>query len=250
VVIDAAQQVVGRGLVRSAADFAAAADAALDQALEQAGAARADLDQVIATGYGRTNVAIATGRRTEIDCHARGAYHHFAHAITVVDIGGQDNKIIQLDEQGRRLHFTMNRKCAAGTGSFLEEMGLRLNIPLDELGQLADESTDHSVSIGSYCTVFAMTEILAKIRAGVKAADLARAALVSVARRILEAHTFSGEVVATGGVVAHHPRMRDILEEILGTRVYLPPFPQYVGALGAALQAGRQAQDPKERADG
>jgi len=250
VLIDADKQVVGRGLAHSAADFAAAAQAACDQALEQAGARQTDLDQVISTGYGRTNVAFATGRRTEIDCHARGAYHHFPQAITVVDIGGQDNKIIQVDEAGRRVHFTMNRKCAAGTGSFLEEMGLRLNIPLDQLGTLADKSTDHTVSIGSYCTVFAMTEILAKIRSGVRPEDLARAALVSVAKRVLEAQAFSGQVVATGGVVAHHPRMRDILADILGAEVCLPPFPQHVGALGAALQAHREAQGPKERADG
>jgi predicted CoA-substrate-specific enzyme activase len=191
----------------------------------------------VATGYGRQNVAFATGRRTEIDCHGRGAYHQFPRAITVVDIGGQDNKVIQVNAAGQRVHFTMNRKCAAGTGSFLEEIGLRLKIPLEQLSELAGRSQDHSVQIGSYCTVFAMTEILSKIREGVRAEDLARAALVSVARRVLEAHAFSGEVVATGGVVAHNPLMPQILQEVLQIAVLVPDHPQHTGALGAALAA-------------
>ncbi len=247
VVLDAERRVRGRGHAYSAADFVTAAETAYAQALEQAGIAAADVAGVVATGYGRTNVAFASGRRTEIDCHARGAYHHFPRAITVVDIGGQDNKVIQVDAQGRRVHFTMNRKCAAGTGSFLEEMALRLKLPVEDLGRLAEQATDPAVSIGSFCTVFAMTEILSKIRAGVRAEDLARAALVSVAKRVLEAHTFTGEVVATGGVVAHQPLMRQILEEILNTAVHLPPHPQHAGALGAALAA---VPSREEQSDG
>lgn len=250
VLVDQAHQIQGQGHAHSAADFASAAEDAYDQALAQAGAERQQIAVVISTGYGRSNVAFATGKRTEIDCHARGAYHHCPRAITVVDIGGQDNKIIQLDQTGKRLHFTMNRKCAAGTGSFLEEMSLRLKIPIEQLSDLAERSQDPSVSIGSFCTVFAMTEILGKIRSGVKPEDLARAAMVSVARRILEAHTFTGEVVATGGVMAHNPPMQGILQDTLGTQVSVPPHAQHVGALGAALFASLQPQENKENADG
>ena len=102
---------------------------------------------------------------------------------------------------------------------------------------MASRSTDRQVSIGSYCTVFAMTEILSKIRAGVKAEDLARAALVSVAKRVLETQAIVSEVVATGGVVAHNAIIKDILEEILKTEVHIPPHPQHIGAFGAALVA-------------
>ncbi|PIP12023.1 MAG: ATPase, partial [bacterium (Candidatus Stahlbacteria) CG23_combo_of_CG06-09_8_20_14_all_40_9] len=132
-VIDDKLRVHGLGLCDSGADFKAAALAAFEQARGQAGAGRDKIAAVVATGYGRTNVDFATERRTEIDCHARGAYHHFPRAITVIDIGGQDNKVIELDSAGRRVTFSMNRKCAAGTGSFIEEMALRLKIPLDNI---------------------------------------------------------------------------------------------------------------------
>jgi len=233
----------GRGLCPSGADFSAAAKKAFDQALAAAGAGEVDVNAVVSTGYGRTNVEFATSRRTEIDCHARGAYHHFQRAITVVDVGGQDNKIIQVDAAGRRLKFVMNRKCSAGTGAFLEEMALRLNVPIDKLSKMAESSTDRSVQIGSYCTVFAMTEILSKIRDGVKAEDLVRAALVSVAKRVLETQAIVTDIVATGGVVAHNPVMQDILKEILKTEVHIPPHPQHIGAFGAALVAASEQKE-------
>ena len=237
VILDAEGQSLGLGLCHSGADFTNAAKTAFEQALREAKIETSAITRIIATGYGRSNVAFAHDRRTEIDTHARGAYHHFPRAITIVDIGGQDNKVIRLDENGRRVSFSMNRKCAAGTGSFLEEMAGRLKIPLEQFSKLAEQSRDESVRIGSYCTVFAMTEILSKIRGGAKAEDLARAALDSVARRILEAESFSGDVVATGGVVAHNPLMKDILSRTLKTAVFVPPHPQHIGAFGAALAA-------------
>jgi (R)-2-hydroxyacyl-CoA dehydratese activating ATPase len=237
VLIDESSKVLGTGLCHSGTDFSLAAQTAFQQAFETAGASKDQVSGVAATGYGRANVEAATCTRTEIDCHARGAFHHFPRAITVVDIGGQDNKIISLDSNGKRLRFALNRKCAAGTGSFLEEMALRLRIPIEQLSGLASRSTDPSVSIGSFCTVFAMTEILGKIRGGVKVEDLARAALESVARRVLETQAISGDVVATGGVVAHNPILISILSRILGCEVFVPPHPQYAGALGAALFA-------------
>ena len=229
--------VVGRGLTHSGADFTAAAIRARDEALAEAQLEADQLEGVVSTGYGRTNVPFATATRTEIDCHARGAYHGVPQAITVVDIGGQDNKIIQVDADGKRIGFTMNRKCAAGTGSFLEEIAFWLKIPLEEFSELAKQSTDPDVSIGSYCTVFAKTELLSKIRQGVAAADLARAALESVAKRVLESQVITGDVVLTGGVIANVPKMRDILAAVLDTDVLVPPFPQHTGALGAALAA-------------
>jgi len=241
IVIDEAPTVVGRGLTHSGADFAAAADRARDEALAEAGAEADPIAACVSTGYGRSNVSFATAHRTEIDCHARGAYHGFPRAITVVDIGGQDNKVICVDDAGKRVNFTMNRKCAAGTGSFLEEIAYQLKIPLKDFSGLAEQSTDPDISIGSYCTVFAKTEILARIRDGVHVADLARAAIESVAKRILESQVITGTVVLTGGVVAHVPYLRRTLAEILDADVQVPPDPQHTGALGAALVARQQA---------
>jgi predicted CoA-substrate-specific enzyme activase len=161
--------------------------------------------------------------------------------MTVVDIGGQDNKVIRVDDRGRRIDFNMNRKCAAGTGSFLEEIAFWLKIPLEEFSDLADRSTNPDVKLGSYCTVFAKTEVLARIREGVKVEDLARAAIESVAKRVLEARVITGTVVLTGGVVAHVPRVTSTLAKVLGTEVRVPPEPQHTGALGAALAARKIA---------
>jgi len=240
VILDEQLRVVGRGTCPSAADLAGAARRSFQQALDQADAQAADVPAVTATGYGRDNVVFATGTRTEIDCHGRGAWQQFQRAITVVDIGGQDCKVIRLDASGRRIDFAMNRKCAAGTGAFLEQMAQRLGVAVDRLGALASRSADPSVTISSYCTVFAQTEILARIRAGVRAEDLARAALESVASRVLEQLPPAGEVVATGGVVAHIPQMSDMLQRVLGVAVLLPQHPQHAGALGAALVAASQ----------
>jgi predicted CoA-substrate-specific enzyme activase len=253
VVIDAEGAVVGHHVVRSGASFGGAAEGALSAALEMAGLRRDDLGAVIGTGYGRTNVAGAADTRTEIACHGRGAYHHFPRAITVVDIGGQDNKVIELDEAGKRISFKMNRKCAAGTGAFIEEIAHRLDVPLGELNGLALRSTT-ALSLNSFCTVFAATEVLARIREGVAVEDLARAAFRSVARRIMESHPLKGEVVLTGGVVAHNSVVVDLLAEARGAvRPLLPPQPQLVGALGAALFARdmfvheheREREDPR-----
>ncbi len=102
---------------------------------------------------------------TEIACHGKGAFFHFRQPLTVIDIGAQDCKLIRLDAQGRRVDFKMNRKCAAGTGAFLEEIALRLDLPVSELNGLAEQSTKE-VTLGSFCTVFTATEILAKIPPG------------------------------------------------------------------------------------
>jgi activator of 2-hydroxyglutaryl-CoA dehydratase len=128
----------------------------------------------------------------------------------------------------------MNRKCAAGTGAFVEEIALRLALPVGEIERLA-ASTDQAVRLSSFCTVFAKTEILSHLRAGVPAAQLARGTLLAVVQRVLEMDPLAGEVVLTGGVVAHNPTIAPLVSEKLGREV--APHPQFTGALGAALLA-------------
>ena len=198
-----------------------------------------EVGPVISCGYGRNNVELAKGVRTEIACHAAGAYHNFPQALTVVDIGGQDNKVIRLDDVGRRISFKMNRKCAAGTGAFLEEMALRLNVPLEDFDGLARASSAQ-VTLGAYCTVFTATEVLAKIREGVALEDLVKGLFKSVIMRVREMEAFSGEVVMTGGVAAHNPYLVEMMAEELGQKVLTPPKPQLTGAWGAALFALRE----------
>ena len=242
VLLDGGAQVLARVVRPSGVDYAATAQACLDQGLELAGAAGAPAG-CVATGYGRRNVAFADRVMTEIHCHGVGCHHLVPRAITVIDIGGQDNKVINLAADGRRVDFRMNRKCAAGTGAFIEEIALRLDVPLAELDALA-ASTDQAVRLSSFCTVFAKTEILSHLRAGVAVAEIVRGALNSVVLRVVEMAPLAGEVVLTGGVVAHHPTVADLLGQKLGREVTVPPDPQFTGALGAALLA-REQQNKK-----
>jgi len=235
------REVYGRSIRRSGVDYAATARACLEDALAEADAEEGRIRCTVSTGYGRRNVDFADDSRTELSCHGVGCYHHYPSALTIVDIGCQDNKIIRLDESGRRIDFKMNRKCAAGTGAFLEEIALRLDIALDELEKLAS-STEEAVRLNSFCTVFASTEILSHLRRGEPLAGLVRGAFASVVSRVAEMDRLDGEVVLTGGVVAHNPTTAEIFAEKLGGEVKVPPHPQFTGALGAALTALAQEE--------
>jgi predicted CoA-substrate-specific enzyme activase len=234
--LDAAGVLVGMATLPSGMDFAEAGRLGLEEALRAAGVTADDVVRAVSTGYGRKNVGIAGAAKTEIACHARGAHFFFPTAITVVDIGGQDNKIIKLDAAGNRLDFKMNRKCAAGTGAFLEEIARRIGIRIEEMEALARQST-RRVEIGSFCTVFSATEILALVRRGVPVPDIVKGAFRSVVKRVAEMDPLEGRVVATGGVVAHNPTIVALLAEAVGAEVSTPPNPQLTGAHGAALFA-------------
>ncbi|MBM4019770.1 MAG: ATPase [Planctomycetes bacterium] len=236
VIIDEAGRPAATALRRSGVDYAETAARCLQEALAAAGIAKQQVRACVSTGYGRDNVPWADARRTEIACHGRGAWFHFRKKMTVIDIGAQDSKIIHLDDQGRRTGFKMNRKCAAGTGAFLEEIALRLDLPVSALNGLAERST-REVALGSFCTVFTATEILARIRAGEKVQDIVKGAFRSVVKRILEMDTVDGALVMTGGVVAHNPLLVALAGEAFAARVLVPPDPQHAGAFGAALEA-------------
>jgi len=241
VIIDEGGRIVAKALRRSGVDYAEAAERCLAEALAAAGLAREQLAASVSTGYGRDNVPWVGGRRTEIACHGKGAWFHFHKAMTVIDIGAQDSKVIHLDAVGCRTGFKMNRKCAAGTGAFLEEIALRLDLPVAALNGLAERSTKE-VTLGSFCTVFAATEILSRIRAGDKVEDIVKGAFRSVVKRILEMDTVDGTLVMTGGVVAYNPLLVTLVEEAFGRKALVPPEPQFIGALGAALAAMETAQ--------
>jgi predicted CoA-substrate-specific enzyme activase len=236
-VVDSERQLLGHAVRRSGTDFSATAGACLDEALSMAGVPRDGIVNAVSTGYGRNNVAfVARENKTEIGCLANWGRHCFPEAITIIDIGGQDNKIVKLDASGRRTGFKMNRKCAAGTGAFLEEMSLRLDIPLEEMNDLARESQE-MVKLGSYCTVFSATEVLENIRHGKKVTDIVKGIFYSVIKRVLEMDSPTERVVMTGGVVAHNPYLVEMTGEMIGRPVLVPPHPQIAGALGAAYYA-------------
>ena len=246
VIVDEQRGMAAKAIRRSGVDYADAAEGNLSEALAAAGLAREQIARSVATGYGRANVPWADGQMTEIACHGKGAFFHFRRRMTVIDIGAQDSKVIHLDDDGRRTSFKMNRKCAAGTGAFLDEIALRLDLPVAELNGLAERSTK-DVTLGSFCTVFTATEILAKIRAGEKVEDIVKGAFRSVVKRLVEMDTVDGALVITGGVVAHNPLLATLAEETFGTTAHVPPDPQHAGAFGAALFALEQAERGEPR---
>lgn len=234
--LDENKELIGRSVKKSGIDYGQTADACLEEALAMAGKSTTDIAQTFATGYGRKNVSFAKDTKTEIACHAKGCYHLFPKAISIIDIGGQDNKIIKLNERGLRTDFKMNRKCAAGTGAFLEEMSLRLNIPLENMNDQATRSTE-IVKLGSYCTVFSGTEVLENIRNGKKVEDIIKGLFFSVIKRVMEMDALTENVVMTGGVVAHNPYLVKMAEEMIERDILVPAYPQLTGAIGAALFA-------------
>ena len=235
-ILDPQKNIVGRAVKKSGTDFTKSAEACLKSALGMAGAERSHIAASISTGYGRKNVDFAHDTKTEISCHGKGCYFYFPKAITVIDIGGQDNKIIKLDSKGRRTGFKMNRKCAAGTGAFLEEMSVRLDIPLKKMDKLARQS-QNIVELGSYCTVFSATEVLEKIRQGEKVPDIVKGLFSSVIKRVMEMDSFTDSVVMSGGVVAYNAYLVTMIEERIGKKILVPDYPQLSGAIGAALYA-------------
>jgi len=238
-IVDSRAQLLASDVRKTGVNFASSAEEGMAAALSACGLRREDLVRVVATGYGRHNVPFAASTRTEIACHARAANHYFPRPITVVDVGGQDNKIIHLDAAGRREHFKMNRKCAAGTGAFLEEVAARIDVPMDDMDALARQAT-RVVHMGSYCTVFTKTEILAHLRAGEKVPDIVAGLMESVVKRIVEMDPLTGETVISGGVAAHNPVLAEMLARHVGRPVHVLPNAQLAGAFGAALLASEE----------
>jgi predicted CoA-substrate-specific enzyme activase len=242
VLLDSVKNIIGYSVRKSGSDFSNTAKLCLDDSLKMAEMKFENIVRTVSTGYGKNNVEFADFNKTEISCHAKGCYHYFPEALSIIDIGGQDNKIIKLDATGKRTSFKMNRKCAAGTGAFLEEMAMRLDVQLEDMNRLA-ESSNEMVKIGSYCTVFSATEVLENIRKGKKVSDLAKGLFYSVLKRVLEMDSLEGRVVMTGGVVAYNPILVKMAGEELGVEILVAEYPQLTGAIGAALYALEKEKD-------
>ncbi len=236
VILEEDGTLVGHETRRTGVEAAEVSESCRDAILESLGLEKNAIALTGSTGFARDDVTFSDIKRTEISCHSKGCLLYFDGPMTIVDIGGQDNKIINLDENGKRTSFKLNRKCAAGTGSFLEEISTILNKPLEDLNGLAEQS-ETPVKLGSFCTVFTKTEILTNFRRGDRIPDIAAGAFESVIRRIIEMDPLTGNIVLTGGVVGHNPYIVKAFERVLGRPVRVPPHPQLTGAIGAALFA-------------
>ena len=213
-----------------------------EKALESACIDRHDMDHVMVTGYGRFNFDAADSQRSEITCHAAGMHFVAPKVRTLIDIGGQDIKILRLNESGKVENFVMNDKCAAGTGRFLEVMARVMNVHIEELGALSMQSTAE-VSISNTCTVFAESEVISKLSTGVKLPDLVAGIHASVAKRVASLAFRNGveaEVGMSGGVALNEGIINALSKE-LNAVIHVPELCQYLGALGAAIYAGKEA---------
>ena len=211
---------------------------AIESVLAEAGMTKEDLDYTLATGYGRNSLAgIADKQMSELSCHAKGACFLFPNVHTVIDIGGQDVKVLHI-ENGAMVNFQMNDKCAAGTGRFLDVMARVLEVKVEDLGRLGAMSTKE-VGISSTCTVFAESEVISQLAMGTDKCDIIDGIHRSVAGRVTGlAHRVGivPVVVMTGGV-AQNSGIVNALQKQLGCPILTSPLTQYNGALGAALFA-------------
>ena len=217
-------------------DSKEAATNVFNLALEKSGLSAGDITSVVATGYGRLNIPFATKNITEISCHARGVINYFPGVRTVIDIGGQDSKVIKLDSKGNPIDFLMNDKCAAGTGRFLEVMAKALDIDLRNFAEIF-AGTSQKVDISSTCTVFAESEIVSLIGHGVGKNSIVKGLVYSITSRIISMVERIGleEPVCMTGGVAKNLAVVSALEEKLNLKIKVPQEPQITGALGAAL---------------
>lgn len=244
VILKDGKEIVAKSLVDVGAGTSGPARA-IAAVLENAGMTKEDMDYILATGYGRKTLeeqGLADKEMSELSCHAKGASFLFPNVRTVIDIGGQDAKVLEINN-GAMVNFQMNDKCAAGTGRFLDVMARVLEVKVSDLGMLGALSTKY-VGISSTCTVFAESEVISQLANDTDKCDIINGIHKSVANRVVGlAHRVGvqDQVVMTGGV-AQNRGIVDALQEQLGHTVHTSPLTQYTGALGAALFAWQTYQ--------
>jgi len=235
--------VLGHAILASAEEGERAARRSLEEACARAGGIPAP-QNVVATGCGRSQVSFAARRSSEVLCQARGTHHLFPQARTVLNLGAESNRAVRISPDGRATAFATNDKCAAGSGRFLELMARVLEVPLEEMGELA-LSADSRAEVSSRCAVFAESEVISHIHRGVPRAEILAGIHAAVVDRIVELAgriEVEPEVAVTGGLALNRALLAE-LESRLGLPLLVPPEPRLVGALGAALAS---AASPRE----
>lgn len=238
VILDQDKKMVAGIVLPTGAGAAIGAERALEEALREAKLTREDIDAIVTTGYGRSAITVGDRDITEITCHARGAHFLDPDVRTVIDIGGQDSKVIRLDETGMVTGFVMNDKCAAGTGRFLEMMARTMEMDLDKMS-LAGLEYKEDITISSMCTVFAESEVVSLIAQNKATDDIVHGLDKAVASKILSLSKRVGgeeKYMMTGGVSKNKGLVK-ALEEALGVELAISDKAQLCGALGAALYA-------------
>lgn len=236
VILDLQGRVVASNVVQMGSVSGDAVNASMAAALKEAGITEAELGRAVSTGYGRRMIDLVDKSYTEITCHARGAAALFPGARLVIDIGGQDSKVIAIDSNGLVETFAMNDRCAGGTGKFLEVLARALDVDLNEMGPMALTAKEE-LKISSMCATFAETEVISLLAEGKAKPEILGAVHAAIAKRTFGLISRVGKrdpVVMTGGV-AKNPAAVHYIEKELGLPLHIAPTPQVAGALGAAL---------------
>jgi predicted CoA-substrate-specific enzyme activase len=241
VIINEREEIVSFSIIRNSFDLAESGKRAYVLALENARADQSEIKFIASTGYGRRSIGFQNLVEPEVICHAKGIIKLFPSTRTIIDIGGQDSKVIELNGTGEVVKFQMNDKCAAGSGRYLDKLAKDLfQIEVEKLGELALKSKN-PLTISSQCTVFAETEIISYLSQKKPIEDIIAGMHYSLAKRVIEMGRagfirFTDPVVFSGGV-AKNVGMVKAIEDTLKTKVLVPPEPQLTAALGAALFA-------------
>ncbi len=245
VLIDSAVGVLDRHIVRRGADIDKVCQDSIAGLLEKNSLDKTDVSAITATGYGRKQVSIADEIITEIMAVSIGGYRACNQAGVIIDIGGQDSKVIAIDSAGHIIDFAMNHKCAAGTGKFLEVTSASLDVDIKQLGELSQKA-DKDLAITSTCTVFAESEIISYVAKGHKKENIIKGLHCSIADQILGlcsqiraiSSISGGKILFVGGVALNSGVVTQ-LEGKLDKEVIVADYPQYAGAFGSAIYAMR-----------
>jgi len=238
VIMNSNKEIVTSLVVRTGAKSSESARRVLKEVLEKANLTREDLSLIVSTGYGRVSIDYADKDVTEISCHGRGAHYLNPEIRTIIDIGGQDSKVIKLNDKGEVIDFVMNDKCAAGTGRFLEMMARTLEIDIKDMGPEALKWKEE-IKISSMCSVFAESEVISLIAENKEKSDIIHALCASIAGKtnsLLNRVGKESKFMMTGGV-AQNIGVVKALEERIGESLFISDDPEIVGAIGAALFA-------------
>lgn len=235
-ILDNDKKIVAYTVVRTGAKSSESAKRALEEVLKKAGLEREDISLIVSTGYGRVSITFADKEVTEISCHGKGAHYLNPRIRTIIDIGGQDSKVIKLNDKGEVIDFVMNDKCAAGTGRFLEMMARTLEIDIKDMGPESLKWKE-DIKISSMCSVFAESEVISLIAQNKEKADIIHALNQSISSKtnaLLGRVGKESEFMMTGGV-AQNIGVVKALEEKIGEKLFISDEPEIVGAIGAAL---------------
>ena len=238
VIVDDQGALVAYTIMPTGANSKLSGERCFEATLEKAGITRDEIGYIVATGYGRISVPFADKAVTEITCHGRGAFDLFPSTRTIIDIGGQDSKVIKLEDGGKVIDFAMNDKCAAGTGRFLEVMARAMEIGLEDMGPLSFHSREE-IAISSMCTVFAESEVISLVAQARPKEDIINGIHTAICNRVasmLDRVGMEAELTMTGGV-AKNTGIVARLKARTGATINIPDEPQVAGALGAALIA-------------